>query len=118
MTSTRDSAPVTEEAWYAVVLLFVSEIADIPHLRPLCEQRVVLFRGISNEAVRTQAMGYGATEEHSYRNGQGQLVRWRFEMIERIDCLEPPVDGKGWEVSSRFARLSLAKIGRIKSVVR
>ena len=103
------------DKWYAVVLLFSSEVGHVPHLRPLCEERVVLFRGKGPGEVERLARKYGHDEEHSYRNVDDETVRWRFEVIQRIDLLDDPADKNGWEVASRFTRRSLAAIRRASS---
>jgi hypothetical protein len=92
--------------WYAVTVLFCSYHGDVPSLRPLCEERVVLFRGGSEKVVRRAAIAYGKAEMHSYQNLYGELVEWKFIGIERVEILEPPRDANGWEVASRFVRRS------------
>ena len=112
MSGRLPPALITGERWYAALLLFGSEIDQVTHLRPLCEERVVLFRGGQQEQIEQRAQEYGRAEQHSYTNERGQEVRWRFQQVVLIDELEDPTVGKGWEVSSRFARRSLGAIRR------
>ena len=93
--------------WFAVRLLLRSHIGGTPSLRPLCEERVVLFRGPDEATVRTMATAYARGEEHSYANVYGEHVEWRFVAIEQVDALDDADPGKGWEVASRFCRRSL-----------
>ncbi len=112
MPSPSSSTINARERWYAVVLLFTSEIDSLVHLRPLCEERVVLFRGANQDDITRQSQEYGLAEQHSYKNERGQEVRWRFHQILTIDELEDPATDAGWEVASRFSRRSLRALRR------
>jgi hypothetical protein len=100
--------------WYSVVLLFSSSIGDVASLRPLCEERVVLFRSNTAGEIDAAARRYAEREQHSYQNANGETVNWRFHGIERIEPLAEPPANEGWEVSSRYARRSLATLRKGK----
>lgn len=99
-----------EAGWYAATLVFASKIGGIMSLRPLCEERVALFRArIDSEALRL-AQKYGQAEQHSYRNARGEEVQWRFQKVEKIERLEAPVLENGREIYSQFTRRSLKRL--------
>lgn len=93
------------EAWFAATVVFVGEIDGIPSLRPLCEERVALFRTCNESAARAAAHRYGEAQEHTYSNSAGEAVRWRFVGVEKIVELSPVAE-VGWEVASRYTRRS------------
>ena len=93
--------------WYAVTVLFRATVDDSTSLRPLCEERVVLFHGTSESEVQEDARRYANAEAHSYKNPHGEHVDWRFTSIEKVEVLAPPAPGAGWEIASRFVRCSL-----------
>jgi hypothetical protein len=98
--------------WYATTLLFESKVGGIESIRPLCEERIVLFRGASDAAVVAMAQRYGKQEEHSYRNNKGDNVQWRFARVDRVEEVEDPAPRAGWEVGSRFVRRHRTKVQR------
>lgn len=95
--------------WYAITILFESEIAGIQSIRPLCEERVVLFQAGNAAAARAAARRYANKAEHSYHNDKGETVQWRFAKIDRLDEIETPMS-TGWEVASRFVRRHRTKL--------
>ena len=100
--------------WYAATLVFSSDVGDVPSLRPLCEERVVLFRAANEPLAAAAAGAYGSREAHSYRNTSGELVRWRFAGIDKIECLAGSPDQDGWEVASRFIRRSRQTLQKLE----
>jgi len=86
--------------------MFRSDVNDVTSLRPLCEERIVLFRATSKMAAQTVALEYGTNEAHSYQNGRGELVQWRLVGIDKLEELMPPDERDGWEVASRYVRRS------------
>lgn len=92
--------------WFSVTLLFVSSVGNIRSLRPLCEERVVLFHARDEAATLDSARRFGESEAHSYKNSDGDAVEWKFLRIETIEALGVlPAEG-GWEVASRYVRRS------------
>ena len=100
------------EHWFAATLLFASKVGGTPSLRPLVEERIVLFQGRNTDAVKVAAMRYGRAEEHSYENAHGERVEWRFIGLEQLDELDVGTPKQGWEVASRFTRRSLRALRR------
>jgi hypothetical protein len=90
--------------WYSVTLTFASRIGGVASLRPLCEERVVLFRARSEARARLLAVKYAGEAEHSYLNSRNERVEWRFAGIEQLTLLDAPPTERGWEVGSRFVR--------------
>lgn len=90
--------------WYSVSLTFVSRVGAVESLRPLCEERIVLFQASSEAEARALALKYGREAEHSYANPRGEVVEWRLAGVEAARELEPPLGNRGWEVGSRFVR--------------
>lgn len=93
------------DTWFATTLVFASEIAEIPSVRPLCEERVALFCAEDELAACAEARAYGEREQHSYLNSSGHRVNWRFVGIEKVVELLP-TSSAGWEVATRYTRRS------------
>jgi hypothetical protein len=102
------------ERWFATTLLFKSGIAEVTSVRPLCEERVVLFRAETESNATALAAEYGRNEAHEYENVRGELVAWRFVGVEKVEAVSPP-ENLGWEVASRFTRRSLRTLRSLSS---
>jgi hypothetical protein len=102
------------DRWYAATLIFSSSIAGVESLRPLCEERIVLFSAANVSGATALAMKHGLSEEHSYRNRRNELVRWRFIGVERVEAVPFDGAGGGWEVASRYVRRSRKTIRMTK----
>jgi Domain of unknown function (DUF4288) len=96
--------------WYAATLLFWSEVGDVPSLRPLCEERVVLLRAATKAMAEANALRHGAAEAHSYKNARGENVNWSFAGIEKLEELSGPPSAGVWEVSSRYVRRARGRL--------
>ena len=96
--------------WYAATLLFWSEVGDVPSLRPLCEERVVLLRAVTKAVAEANALRHGMEEAHSYKNARGDDVSWSFAGIEKLEELSGPPSSGVWEVSSRYVRRARARL--------
>lgn len=116
--SLKKQAQASVATWYAATLVFISDVGDVASIRPLCEERIVLF--LSKNAARASAAAeaYGDNEVHSYRNTYGQLVRWRFAGIEKVERLQELPDSDGWEVASRFVRRSWRTLKKLQTRAR
>lgn len=95
--------------WFAASLLFVSQHVDQPSANPLWEEQIIIFQADDENTARRKAELRGRAEEHEYRNKENQLVRWRFERVERIYQIEADALDDGTEVFSRFLRDAEAK---------
>ena len=99
----------TSEAWFAATIIFASAVGGKRGLRPLCEERVVLFRIGSVGEATAAAERHARSEEHSYRNSAGDEVKWTFVAIEKVEDVTPRM-AEGWEVGSRYSRRSLHSV--------
>jgi hypothetical protein len=93
--------------WYSATLLLVSEIGGVPNLRPLCERRFVMLTGETEQHALSRLIRYGHKAGHSYRNQRGELVRWSFCRVERIEECDAPNSNLISEAGSLFQRVSL-----------
>ena len=80
--------------------------------KQLCDETVVVFRAADHAGAFRQALKYGRSAEHEYRNQYRQIVRWAFVEVVAMKELGDTLDGA--EVSSRlhdrvFPRASLRK---------
>jgi hypothetical protein len=75
--------------WYAVNMLFTSQVEDAESPRPLFEKSIRLFEA-SSEAEAIQKAEYaGRTGRLTYENDQGERVSWKFvRLIEVQDLCE------------------------------
>lgn len=62
--------------------------------------QVHLVDAVDDADAFKKALEIGRKEEHSYKNNDGDEVRWLFKGVEAITCLGGDVEGK--EVSSRM----------------
>lgn len=105
------------DTWFATTLIFVSEIAEISSVRPLCEERVALFHVKDELTALAEAITYGEREQHSYLNAKGEPVRWRFVGVEKtVELL--PTSNRGWEVATRYTRRSWRTIKSIEATMK
>lgn len=98
--------------WYSATLVFRSKIAGETSIRPLCEERVVLFRAKSELHAAKAAERYGRLEVHSYVNVAGELVNWEFVGIDDFHVLDSPAVDR-WEVRTRFVRRSWTTLRKV-----
>lgn len=90
--------------WFCASLLLYSEHAGQPNADPLWEELIILFQAENEESARQKAESRGKAEQHEYRNAENELIRWRFERVERIYEIESEILEDGTEVFSRFLR--------------
>jgi hypothetical protein len=98
--------------WYSATLVFQSKIAQETSIRPLCEERVVLFHADSELQALKAGERYGRHEAHSYANAAGETVSWKFVGIDNLRVLDTP-GVEGWEVSARFVRRSWSTLRKL-----
>lgn len=84
------TSTVIPESWYAATLVFTSQIGEKRARRPLCEERVVLVRALSEAHAATKLNEIGTAEGHAYENVHGERVVRRFVGIECIGPVDPP----------------------------
>jgi hypothetical protein len=103
------SRPDAQEDRYVVTILLASRVGGVASLRPLCEERVVLVAAGNLAQASALARKYGRNQEHTYANGRGEDVEWRFVRVIKVEALEG-FDNSIQEVTSRFIRVSQRKL--------
>lgn len=98
--------------WYSTTLIFRSDIGGVTSIRPLCEERVVLFDTSDEQEALKAAEQYGRKEAHSYANVRGENVIWRFVGVDKIQALDSP-STEGWEVAAKFVRRSWSTLRKL-----
>ena len=64
--------------WYVAVVVMQSEIHAPVADPPLFDHQIRLLRAPNAEAAYERALFLGKSEEHSYKNVDGQKVGWKF----------------------------------------
>lgn len=100
--------------WFAVTMVFMSRIGKSRTLRPLCEERIVLFRADSKSEAGALGRKHGRSEEHSYEAVNGKRVTWSFIGIESIDDVTQHESNGPWEIGSRYVRRSLKRLKELE----
>ena len=90
--------------WFSVTMMFESRIGGIIGVRPLCEERIVLFAAGNQLEAATAATEYGMHAQDEYKNASDESVSWRFVCLSEVRELDAPQAPAGWEVASRFIR--------------
>jgi len=91
-------------SWHSARLLYETEVEGPPDPLPLREESIRVFVADSETAAWVRAEAVGRENAHSYRNGAGELVSWKFlRVIEVQDLCEERLDD-GVEVYSRLFR--------------
>jgi hypothetical protein len=64
-----------------------------PRRRHLCDETVIVFRARDYDAAFARALVLGRARETTYRNGDGQRVRWLLAEIRTLDQIGATLDG-------------------------
>lgn len=72
---------VTE--YYSAVVIFVSG-SSASDYEPLYEEVVVLMSAESEEQAAEKAIAYGRAQEHSYKNGYGEMITVSFKRLVAV----------------------------------
>jgi hypothetical protein len=78
----------TERRWFSVIVVFESRVAGIIGVRPLCEERIVLFVAEDEPTAIAAARRYGVSAQHSYDNSARETVQWIFVGVSDANELE------------------------------
>jgi Domain of unknown function (DUF4288) len=80
--------------WFAAKLLFESGVQHDDGT-VLQEESVRLIQAVDESQARSKATDLGISEQHQYRNNQGEPVAWKFVCIVEIQdlCEENIFDG-------------------------
>jgi hypothetical protein len=83
---------------FSAKLLFQFRIGRQRHSqrRRLCEERIVQLQASSSKVALTIAKRKGRTAQHSYRNIDGEMVRFEFVGVMDLLHLGPCEEGEVW----------------------
>jgi hypothetical protein len=86
---------VSEGKWFIAVLVVASEVVRPSDEEPLVDLQYKLIRANDSEAAFRRALQLGEGAHHSYRNGDGSTVTWRFAGLHDLREVEQEaiVDG-------------------------
>ena len=80
--------------WYSAVLVLRSHVGAGSDAEAVLDHQVRLIAAADPEAAYASAIQLGKREEHSYRNAEGQEVRWEFVGLhDLVELIEPPANG-------------------------
>jgi hypothetical protein len=90
--------------WYTGNLLFKGEHVNHPDREALWEQRIVLLEAQDDSEASLIAERVGKAGEHEYyvSKAENDLLRWKFEKVERIYPIQDESLRSGTELFSRF----------------
>ena len=97
-------------AWYSASVLLKGDHLSRPQVKPLWEEKLLLIQAASEEEARQEAVRIGKDLECEYDVADGKSghppgrLRWGFQTVERVICIESPDLLSGTEVFSRFLR--------------
>ncbi len=90
--------------WYSARLLFEAVVGDSDDSGPLREVSIRVLQSFDEEGAAFEAKRVGSEAEHSYKNHEGEVVRWRFLAVLEVQDLSETVLTHGVEVFSRLFR--------------
>lgn len=95
-----DSAAVG--AWYSATVLFKAVHPGAVRRRHLWERNTFLLRASEDCSIAEKAERIAREMEHEYESAGGQLVRWEFQSVEKIQELFDAELDDGTEVCWEF----------------
>ncbi|MBU1536488.1 DUF4288 domain-containing protein [Myxococcota bacterium] len=82
-------------SWFSARLLIVSIVDDgEPEDNCLCDYPFFVFQAMDEQEAIAKALQLGYEQEHTFRNEDGNDVRWAFAQIDQIWNLGDEIDGK------------------------
>jgi len=100
---------MVQKKWYTAVLVFRSAIEGDKTYEPLTELQFRLLQAGSPESAYSVALAIGEEEKHSYKNSQGEIVRWQFVgLFDLAELLESDLHS-GAEIYSQTVRSDPSK---------
>jgi len=91
--------------WFTASLLFRSDHPGAAKKKEaLWEEQIVLLDAEDESVAERKAAQHGQTQEHEYRNLEGELVHWTFVQVESVCRVDASVLEDGIELFSRFLR--------------
>ncbi|MEH6420857.1 DUF4288 domain-containing protein [Pseudomonas sp. CGJS7] len=92
--------------WFAASALFEGRHTGKNADANLWQESIYLIQDISSSEAELAARRIAISNEHSYRNSDGEEIKWVFVRLERICELQVDAIGSGTEVFSRFLTAS------------
>jgi hypothetical protein len=97
------NTPEAIAMWYAVKMLFATEIDNAESPRPLFEKSIRLFEASSEAEAIQKAVITGKTARLTYENDQGERVSWKFVRLVEVQDLCETTLYDGVEVFSELS---------------
>ncbi len=92
--------------WFSANILFKGSSPSGSNSAILWEEQVILIQANTESEAQKKATSIGSNKQHEYRVDSGEIVRWIFDGIERVQQIESQEIYDGIEVFSRFLRNS------------
>ena len=89
-------------SWFSARIIYVCILGNGQESRGLREESIRVLLADSEAAARQRAEVIGRQNEHEYRNSEGNLVSWRFVVVEEVQDLSEDEIVDGTEVFSRM----------------
>lgn len=90
--------------WYMAVMVMSCTVGSAEADDDLVDLQCRLIRARDPEEAFREAMVLGARGDHAYENADGQVVRWEFKGIHRLERIMDEEVGHGSEVYSTLVR--------------
>lgn len=90
--------------WYVAVMVVACTVNGREADDDLVDLQCRLIRATDPESAFAEAMALGPLHDHSYLNEAGQLVRWEFKGLHRLERLVDQELEHGSEVYSSLVR--------------
>jgi len=88
--------------WYVASLIIECRVGrEAPEL---WDEQIVTIRAVDDEAAYLEARRIGKNSETSYKNHQGQTVRWKFRGLADLEELLSKTIRSGTEIHSSLVR--------------
>lgn len=93
-----------ENRWYVAVLVVECTVDGNEGGEPLVDLQHRLVLAADAEDAYRKALDLGQQSNHSYDNGEGGLVRWKFEGLFDLQVIQDDELAHGTEVFSLLRR--------------
>lgn len=90
--------------WYVAVLVVQSRVGEAPSAERLVDLQYKLVRAADAEGAYEQALELGKLEATSYKNSEGQEVRWEFAGLYDLYEIDDDKLEHGTEIYSNLLR--------------
>jgi len=90
---------MAKQRFFVAVLVLQSRVGDSDD-QPIVDHQVRIIEAPNANSAYTRALKLGASENHTYRNHDGESVTWEFLGLSELDSLEQSQIKDGGEVFS------------------